>query len=206
MLLLRDRRKVAVFAAAFAAQASMSLVMAVTAVAMAAHGHGIVAIGGASAVHAAGMFGFAIPQGRLADRAGRRPILIAGLLLCAVGAAVTASGSDYRAITLGFFLVGFGWSYINVAATALLADLSSPGERGRVVGVSDAFAGAGNILLALAGGPLVALFGMPALGLAGTALMAPPLLLLLKTRDPDHYPLVGEQTPPRGRASPAAKT
>ena len=83
----------------------------------------------------------------------------------------------------GFFLLGFGWSCVNVAATAFVADLCAPEEHGRVIGAIDTFSWAGNILLALSAGPLVDAFGMGAVGLLGVALVVAPALMMLRVRE-----------------------
>lgn len=181
--MVRHFPKLAAFVASFVAQGNMSMVMAVTAVALAHRGHGLTAIGVASAIHAVGMFAFGIPQGWLADRLGRRPLILAGLLIAALGSVTTAMSDLYWMVAVGFFLVGFGWSCVNVAATAFVADICGPEERGRAIGAIDTFSGAGNILLALGAGPLVDSFGMPALGLVGPALVVGPALMMLRVRE-----------------------
>lgn len=181
--LVRHFPKLAAFVASFAVQGNMSMVMAFAAVALAHHGHGLTAIAVASAIHAMGMFAFAIPQGWLTDRHGRRPMMLAGLLIAALGTVLTVTTELYWVVAAGFFLVGLGWSCVNVGATAFVADLSSTEERGRAIGANDTFSGAGNVLLALAAGPLVDGFGLPALGIAGAALMVAPALMISRVRE-----------------------
>lgn len=183
LLLARDPRKLAAFVASFVAQGNMAMVMSVTAIALAHHGHGLTAIAVASAIHAMGMFAFSIPQGWLADRLGRRPVIVAGLLIAGAGSALTATTELYWTVAAGFLLVGFGWSCVNVAATAFVADLCAPEEHGRVIGAIDTFSGAGNILLALSAGPLVETFGMGVVGLLGLALVAASALMMLRVRE-----------------------
>lgn len=55
--------------------------------------------------------------------------------------------SDYWVAAAGLLLVGVGWSCVNVAVTALIADTVPAVERGRAVGVVDSFAGLASIVL-----------------------------------------------------------
>jgi MFS family permease len=87
-------------------------------------------------------------------------------------------------ITTGTFLVGLGWSCVNIAATALYADTTSPAERGRVIGANDTFTAAAAISMPLIGGVVVEYLGFPILGLFGMALMLPALFFLLRLREP----------------------
>jgi MFS family permease len=171
------------FVASFAAQGTMSLMMAMTSLALDHHGHGLPMISLSVSIHVIGMFGLSIPLGRLADRVGRRNVMMLGSAISAIGSCFVSLTSEYPLITLGTFLVGLGWSCINVAASALITDLVAPGDRGRAVGTNDTFSGAGSIVLPLAGGPLVELAGLPILALIGAGLMLIPFLMLLRLRD-----------------------
>jgi MFS family permease len=94
-----------------------------------------------------------------------------------------ASTGDYWIITLGFFLVGFGWCGVHVAGTVLLADVSAPQERARVIGSNDTFSGAANLLLALAAGPVMAFTGLGVIAVISIALMVAPFLMILRMKE-----------------------
>lgn len=177
---LKDRRKLTVFISIFAVQGNMAMTMVVSALTLALHGHDLPAIGFSATLHALGMFAFSIPQGRLADRFGRKPVMLSGLLLAALGTVLVALTGDYWVITLGYFLVGFGWSAVYVAGTVLLADVSHPMERARVIGSNDTFAGAANTLLAMMSGPVLEVLGMPAIAATGILLMVIPFFMIVK--------------------------
>ena len=198
LLFLRDRPKQVAFAASFAAQGNMSMMMAFTSLALEHHGHPMPAISVAVTIHVIGMFGFSLPLGRLADRAGRRPVLLLGLLLAAVGAVLVPITSHYWIIVAGTFLVGVGWSAVTVAATALIADTTGALERGRAIGTNDTVSAASAILLPLMAGPAVELFGLLSLGVLGVGLMVPPLIFLLtrlKEPSPGKYEAEASPTP-----------
>ncbi len=109
-------------------------------------------------------------------------------LFLAYAILVPTTGS-YLVITLGLFLVGIGWSAVNVSSTVLLADTTSPEERGRAIGAGDAFAGVFSIVMPLIGGFVVDMSGLMAIGVMGGALALAPLpaLVRLRERSPGQY-------------------
>jgi MFS family permease len=177
------------FITSFAAQGTMTLMMALTPVAMSHHGHELPMISLAVALHVMGMYGLSLPLGHLSDRVGRRNVLLLGTLTTAFGASLVALTEEYLLMTVGVFLVGVGWSCVNVSASALIADLVPPNDRGRAIGTNDTFSGAGAIMMPLAGGLLVELAGLPSLAVVGTGLMLIPFLMLLRLKEssPGHF-------------------
>ncbi len=171
------------FVASFSAQGTMTLIMAMTSLALAHHGHALPVISLAVAIHVIGMFGLSVPLGRLTDRVGRRNMMMVGCVVTAVGAMLVPASPEYWVITLGTFLVGLGWSCINVSVSALIADMVDPLDRGRAIGTNDTFSGAGSIVLPLAGGPMVEMAGLPILAVVGVSLMLIPLLMLLRLQE-----------------------
>jgi MFS family permease len=171
------------FVTSFAAWGNMTMMMAMSALALAHHGHALTAISFSVALHTMGMYGLSLPLGHLTDRSGRRNILLGGTVVGTVGGVLVALGADYWVITVGTFLVGLGWSCSNVAASALIADTTSPEERGRAIGSSDTLNGASSIAMPLLAGPLVALAGLGSLAIVSVALAVGPLVLLLRLRE-----------------------
>jgi MFS family permease len=161
-----------------AASGNMSIVMVLTSLVLAHHGHSLVSIALSHMFHSIGMFAFTIPLGRLADRRGRMFVMMPGVATTLVGAALAAFTSSWLSVTLGTFLVGLGWAAANVSATAMIADHVATEERGRAIGFNDTFAGATNVFAALVTGPLLEWFGLPATGLTAVLLAAIPLTLL----------------------------
>ena len=186
---LRHRPNQAAYACYAAAQGTMSLMMVMTPLVMSESGHSVPSISLTVAIHALGMFAFSLPLGRLVDRVGRKPLFVVGLAIEAAGSILVPTTASYLVITLGLFLVGIGWSAVNVSATVLLADTTSPEERGRAIGASDAFAGVFAIVMPLIGGFVVDMSGLMAIGLIGGALaLAPfPAIARLKEPSPGRY-------------------
>lgn len=181
---VREYPKQTAFVASFAAQGNMTMMMAMTSLALAHHGHELPAISLAVAIHVLGMFGLSIPLGRLSDHVGRRNTMLLGLAAALVGGLQVAFLADYWQVTLGTFLVGMGWSGVTVGATALIADTTPPALRGRAVGTNDALSAAGSAVLPLLGGAVVAALGLPALAVVSGTLMIAPTILLLRLHEP----------------------
>jgi MFS family permease len=161
-----------------AATGNMSVMMVMTSLVLHHHGHGLAAIAASHAFHSAGMFAFTIPLGRLADRIGRRRIMIVGVATALVSAGFVTFGEHYWLVTLGTFLCGLGWAAANVAATAITADLARTEQRGRAIGLNDSFAAAVTVLMAVVTGPLIDWYGLSAAGILAILLAMMPLAMV----------------------------
>jgi MFS family permease len=184
-ILLRHRRTWLAIVANSAAQGNMSIVMVLTSLVLAHHGHGIGAIAASHMFHTAGMFAFTIPLGKLADRIGYGKVMFPGVAVALAGAALVTFTDLYVSITLGTFLVGIGWAAANVASTALIANQTETAQRGRAIGVNDSFAGGMTVAAALATGPLIEWNGLPAAGIAAVVIaMVPLAMAMMPTKEP----------------------
>jgi MFS family permease len=136
------------------------------------------------AAHFIGMFALAYPVGMLADRIGRRRTSLLGLGACAVGALGTALTGASPLITPFFFLLGLGWAGCFVAGTAVLADITSPRERG-VLTASNDFVVAGCAAAAsISAGVLLSGAGFWAVGVVFGGLLALGIPGLLRLQEP----------------------
>jgi MFS family permease len=110
-----------------------------------------------------------IPFGWLSDRVGRKPIIVAGLMIFAVGSLVAATADSIFGIVLGRAMQGAG----AIAGTimALLADLTRDEQRTKAMAVVGVSIGA-SFAVALVLGPVIAAM----MGLSGvfyvTAILA----------------------------------
>ena len=175
---LSQRPKQVAYLCFASAQSCMSMMMIMTPLVLSDSGYSLRSIALAVALHVVGMFAFSIFFGRAADRVGRKPMLAAGLLTAAVGAAVVPLTPVYAVITLGLFLVGVGWCSVNVAATAILIDTTAPEERGRAIGANDALGNGFSMSVPLLAGIIAEFFGLTGVGIAGAALAFVPFLIL----------------------------
>ena len=109
--------------------------------------------------------------GKLSDRIGRRPVLLATMLVNAVGYTLFAFAGTYWILFLSRVVSGFAGGNIS-AAQAYMADISSPAERSRAMGMVGAAFGLGFSL-----GPAIAGFSDHYLGPTAPGLVAVALSL-----------------------------
>ncbi len=154
-------------------------------------GAGDAALGLALAAYAIPILVVSIPTGRLADRIGRRPLLLGGLALTGLGSLLIAFTDSLGVLLLGRAVQGLGSTASWVAALALVSDLARPGRKGEAIG----FALAANSFGAIAG---------PALGgiIGGSISFAAPFLAV--TAIAATMLAAGAAIIPRGRPAAAA--
>jgi MFS family permease len=132
--------------------------------------------------HVLGMYALVLVIGTLIDRIGRGPSLAGGLFIMALSCAglIWAESVPFTALLL--FGLGIGWNLSFVAATAQLADATSPAERGKLLGLNDLLAGLAGAGLALLGGVALDVIGVTALALGATAIAVAPAIFLARLR------------------------
>jgi MFS family permease len=94
--------------------------------------------------------------GRIADLRGRLPVLVASLVVFALGSLVTAAAYDLPSMVAGRFLQGVGGGGLVPATLALVADLYPPARRGVPLGVVGAVQELGSVLGPLYGAVVLA--------------------------------------------------
>lgn len=144
--------------------------------------HTLRIVGVVISVHIAGMYAFAPLIGWLTDRVGRRPVIVAGIVLLLTACALAGSaGYDNVRLGAGLFTVGLGWSCTMVAGSTLLTDTVPLELRASAQGLSDLIMGlAGASAGALAG---VVVSAWEYSGLAWAAAIATlPLILLVASQ------------------------
>ncbi len=162
----------------------MVLIMSMTPLNLKQAGHGLGAIGFVMSSHIIGMFLFSPLTGRLVDRLGPLPVVVAGqltLLLAAV-AALLIPASQVGLVAGALFLLGLGWNLGFVAGSALLSSGLALDRRARLQGVSDSMIWASAALASASSGLILATFGYDALCLLGALLIAIPATVLLRYR------------------------
>ena len=172
----------AAIAATGLAQAAMVGVMSITSVELGDNGWADWQVQLLMSAHFVGMFALAYPVGTLADRIGRRLTSLAGIAVCAVGALGCAAVGSTPWITPFFFLLGLGWSGCFVAGTSVMADVTSPAERGVLTATNDLLVAGCAAVASLSAGGILSGAGYWAVGgLFGTLMIfAVPGLLRLQ--------------------------
>jgi MFS family permease len=94
--------------------------------------------------------------GSIADRRGRLPVLLAGLVVFATGSLLTALAYGLAPMVIGRFLQGLGGGALVPATLALVADLYPAERRGVPLGVVSAIQEAGSLLGPLGGAVVLA--------------------------------------------------
>jgi MFS family permease len=94
--------------------------------------------------------------GRIADLRGRVPVLVAALVIFALGSLVTALSYDMPSMVVGRFLQGVGGGGLVPATLALVADLYPADRRGVPLGVVSAVQELGSVLGPLFGAVVLA--------------------------------------------------
>jgi MFS family permease len=117
--------------------AMMALVMTAAPLAMvhAQHSQDTVALG--IQWHIVAMFAPSFVTGPLIARFGKEPVIAAGLILLAACAVIAMNGIDVAHFWAALILLGVGWNFGFIGATAMLTDTYRPQERARVQGLND---------------------------------------------------------------------
>ena len=138
---------------------------------------------------------FQIPYGVASDYFGRKQVIVAGLLIFALGSFVAAWAPDMRWIIIGRVLQGAG--AISAAVTALAADLTREEHRTKVMAMIGSSIGL-VFALSLVGAPLLyGWIGMGGLFVMTGALALAAIVLLLKVVPPAPAPHGHEKLPLR---------
>ena len=169
--------------AILSAQVVMVSIMTMTPVHLAHQGGSISIIGITISLHIAGMYALAPVVGFIVDRYGHRPSIGAGILIFAASATIGAlRPGDTGWIMVSLFLLGVGWSFVNVAGSALFSRVVSAETRASSQGGVDALANLCGAVAAFAAGPLLAASSFPVLSVLATAVLLPLAVLTVRRR------------------------
>lgn len=107
-----------------------------------------------------------VPAGWLADRLGRRPLIIAAGLAAALGALVVVA--DYTLILPAAILIGAGTGVYLSSSLALINDIVPQASAARYLGVANIATAGGSAMARLGGGVIISVLnGMTGDGTAG---------------------------------------
>jgi MFS family permease len=155
MELIRTPRIAVAMIVAMVSYALMNLVMTSTPLAMVGCGFTTPQAADVVSGHVLAMFAPSFFTGALIARFGVERMISAGLLILAAAGAVALSGISLAHFSVAMVLLGLGWNFAFIGATAMLTAAHSPEEGGRVQGMND-FAVFGLVAIAsLASGGLM---------------------------------------------------
>lgn len=128
---------IAAFVTSLVAYVSMNMLMTATPLAMTSCGHAF--NDGATVIqwHLLGMFAPSLVTGHLIARFGAARLCVTGLLLMSGCVAVDLTGTHFAQFAVGSFLLGIGWNFMFIGATALLAGSHTEAEKAKVQGLND---------------------------------------------------------------------
>lgn len=135
-ILLSPRYMLAV-AAGVVSYGLMTFVMTAAPIAMVGHGHSVDHAALGIQWHVLAMFAPSFVTGYLMALFGKERVTAVGLLLIAVSGAVALGGLDLFHFWVSLILLGVGWNFGFIGATAMITDCHTPEERGKAQGAND---------------------------------------------------------------------
>ena len=156
-------------------------VMTMTPLHLRSGGHALEVVGFVISLHIIGMYALSPLVGRVADRLGARPVIAAGGVLLAVGAAFAAGSeaTESGGVYLGLFLIGLGWCCGLVAGSTLLVRTFAGSNRVGIQGLADLCMTASGGLAGLGSGFMVAVAGYQNLSRAAIVVGLVPTVAVL---------------------------
>ncbi|MGE5539835.1 MAG: MFS transporter [Gemmatimonas sp.] len=164
--IVRDPVFATALGAAAAGYAAMNLIMTATPPAMLAHGHTFSDAAFVIQWHIVGMFAPAFLTGSLIARFGATRIIAAGAALIIACVAINLAGRDSAHFVAALALLGVGWNFMFVAATALIGSAHTAAEKAKVQGINDFVVFSAVALASFSSGALEATIGWSAVNLA----------------------------------------
>ena len=185
MEMLREPRIAVAIICATVSYALMNLVMTSTPIAVVGCGFTTGQAADIVSAHVLAMYAPSFVTGHLIARFGVERIVALGLAILAAAGGVALMGVELEHFFIALILLGIGWNFGFIGATAMLASSHGPEERGRLQGMNDLIVFGGVTLASLSSGGLLNCSGgtveegwklvniamLPFLVLAGASLM-----------------------------------
>lgn len=177
--LLSNPTVLAAIICAMVSYALMNLVMTSTPLAVVGCGFTTDNANDIVSAHILAMYAPAFFTGHLIVRFGAHRMMAAGLLILGIAGIIALSGVALFDFFAALILLGLGWNFSFIGATALLATAHAPQERARVQGLNDAIVFGCVTLAGLASGGLMNCSGStPADGWTAVNVAMVPFLIL----------------------------
>lgn len=125
--------------------------------------------------HVVAMFAPSFLTGSLIQRSGALPVMLLGCLLNLAGIAASLTGRELFQFELALILLGAGWNFLYVGATALLTETYRQEEKNRIQAFNDTLVFLGVTVVTMLSATLVHALGWQRLNLYAAA----PILLVM---------------------------
>ncbi|MEM9330175.1 MAG: MFS transporter [Pseudomonadota bacterium] len=162
--------------------ALMSFVMTGAPLAMVHHGHSVEHATLGIQWHVMAMFGPSLITGSLIARFGKETVVFAGLVILIACAVVALSGLQLVHFWGSLILLGLGWNFGFIGATAMITDTYKPSEKNKAQGANDFIVFGSVALASLMSGQTLNAFGWDFLNLVIFPVVAICLVGLLWLR------------------------
>lgn len=177
--ILRSFKLLSTIYAALISYGLMTFLMTATPMAMKINGHSMSDATLGIQWHILAMYIPSFFTGKLMSRYGRDNVTIVGLLLIALSCLVYISNTGLVSYWGGFIILGIGWNFGFIGATAMLTDCYFPSERTKVQGLNDMMVFGTMAMASLLSGQLLYYIGWVDLNLFVLPPIALAVLLLL---------------------------
>lgn len=178
-VILREPAALTAVTAMVLGQVVMVAIMVITSLHMKGHNHPLSEISTVISAHTFGMYAFSVVSGRLADKWGRGPVILAGAATLLLACLAAPLSPDVLPLAVSLFLLGLGWNFCFVGGSTLLADQLSPAERARTQGVNDLLVGLASATGSLGSGLVFAATSYAVITLLAGMLSLIPLVMAL---------------------------
>lgn len=177
VILRQPRLLVAIFAGMMSF-GMMNLVMTATPLAMVDCGFSVDTAAIVIQWHVIAMYAPSFFTGSIINRFGMEKVISAGMVILAAAGIAALLGLHIANFSIGLILLGVGWNFSFVGATAMVTDHYTPEEKNKVQGINDFCVFATVAVASLASGKLLHLIGWDAVNLALFPMILITLLLL----------------------------
>jgi MFS family permease len=125
--------------------------------------------------------------GRFSDRLGRKPMIVSGLILCALILPCITMIKSFWILLFLCFMFGWGMAVVTPSTTALVADLCRNGHYGSAMGVFGSIWDIGEAAGPIFAGVLIGHFSyLPAFGIIAGIMLIGAALFGIFVPDPHH--------------------
>lgn len=160
------------------AQVVMVSVMTMTPVHISHHGGSVEFVGVTISLHILGMYALAPLVGLVTDRIGHRATIGIGIMIFGVSLTAGAvSPEKPQAVVISLILLGVGWSFVNVAGSALFSEAVPDENRATAQGGVDALSNLCGAVAAFASGPLMAVTSFRLLCIIAMVVLIPLVII-----------------------------